>query len=464
MKKDRLIDFLQSAALLVLFTSMLLLCGVYISLTVNLKDSSLPAFPENEMSYIKGEGTASKEKDSHLVVPYFAAALSEDYMFACEYADAPVGDIWQCFVDVLANAPGGSSKKLSYSDPEKKYSYLDALYSEYENSFYVKLANPIEFSVLCALLSDTYKDIPENPDFEILDMFLVSDAGGEASITAVDTDGNVLKIFPSKKITFNKELFDTYNDTKSNNFDFIRLENSVMSGKNGYFPVFRHPLILDSVKNVPFAERFTVEIDSGDVKDFTAIFGMNLDNVRRYQSSDGAVIVLENTSRLTIAKNGDIEFLTDADPLPLSRFLGYNSEEYTFSDIVAASKSIIGKINKKLSGCAATLSLSQVVYGGGSVSLYYDYTVGGIPLMRDEGYSLCLEFSHNALLYAKGVLEPYIFSDGVKTDTSQKVAYAMIAGDISGEVDYFGAEYSFSDAGEIAIVRWTLKVREEADK
>ncbi len=461
MSKKTVVSIVENLLMVLLLFAMLVQCVWYISLAQNKGDGSLPEFPESEVQLLTEGKLDLNETVKSLVTPYFAGVISENGMYGGTYNDALAYEIFRNFARVLENAPGGTAKKVVYSDTQKKYEYLENLYNGTKNCYYVKLNNGVEFSVLCQLMSDTYTEIPENPGFAVKDMFLISGASGEASITAVDNDGNVLKIYPSKNIPFNKEYLESYNNTEKDEFEFVLAEDNVSADKNCYFPAFKYSLKYNTVLRTPFSERFDIDAEGADLRDFVSIFGMNEDNTRFYKrNSDGAMICVEDTTSFEITQNGGFVFIPEAQGGNLGAFLSIGADSgYGFFEYAGAAQEIAVSLNEKLSGCCGRLSLEDIVYNDGECRFYYSYTVNGVPVEEEGEYALELRFSRDSLIYAKGKIEVLVFDQEAVTDIPQKTAYVLMERN-NGTVLYFGPEYTFGDDPQDssrALMRWTVE-------
>ncbi len=461
MGKKTVVSLVETLLLVVLLFVMLVQCIFFISLTQKSTDGSLPEFPESEAKFITSGISDMAGRDKSAVVPYFVGVISENGMYGGLYEDNLSREVFGCFARVLENAPGGTAKKVVYSDDEKKYDYLGNLYYGSQNCYYVKFKNGIEFSVLCQLLSDTYSEIPENPDFVIEDMFLVGGASGEASITAVDGMGNVLKIYPSKNIPFNNEYLETYNNTVKDEFEFVSIDDNISAGVNRYFPSFSYSVGYRTVYSGNFTDFFDIDSESSDLHDFVSVFGMNDDNTKFYKrASDGAMICVEDTTSIEISPNGGFVFLADEDGGNLEELLDYSgSFEYGFFEYADVASKIVSALNDSFGAACALLSLDDIIYENGECRFRYGYTVDGVPVRTGQSYSLELVFSSSSLVSASGRISILTYGDEARTELPQKTAYVLMEKN-RGTVSYFGPEYCFSeDPLEVgkAYIKWTVK-------
>ncbi len=456
MRRKNVVSFFESVLLIILLCAMLIQCIFYIRLAGNGEDGSLPAFPESEMKLLSEGVYDSGEKAKNPVIPYFTGVIKQDGMYGGAYGDALSYELYDCFLKVIKNASGGTSKKIAYSGVDKKYEYLDELYSGNTPCYYVKLREGIEFSVFCTLASDTYTELPENPGFLISDMFLVRGASGEASIIAVDPDGNVLKIYPSKNITFNNEYFETYNNTEKDAFCFESVPDNISAGKNCYFPVYSYSVKHKSIRRADFSEFFNISAEGADIKNFVDVFGMNDDNTKFYRrNSDGAMICIEDTVSLEISPDGSFVFYIGQQNETVPVFTDSSSDE--FADYAELAESTVGKLMKMLGASCAKYSLDDVVYTGSECIFFYNITVDGIPVeIPEKGYALELKFSEGKLCGARGKAYIYMYGTERYTDMPQKTAHALM--EKRGTVSWFGPEYTYvNDTGTDAYIRWTVR-------
>ncbi len=464
MKKKEIIGHLLTAVTAILFALMLVQCVLYIRLAESFEEGSLPVFPESEIMLLAKGSEGTIENAGYLISPCFTGAVLGGTRYSAGYGSDEENEIWQCFVDVLTSAINGTSKKVTHSDADNKNNYLDELYNSSEDCFYIKLASEFELSALCSFLSDTDTGLPENPDFGISDMFLLCGSGGEAYITAVSTDGEVLKIFPSRNIAFNKELLETYNNTETEVFEFLKFENNLSHGKNGYFPVYKHSSAVRGVEKALFADVFGFSRDSVYIMDFVDAFGINTDNVRVYETAEGTMVFVENATCLSISDNGYIEYIPEQSTMEEMEFAGiWEDNRYSFFEMSGASKDIVFSLNEMLKGCAAKFTLTDISYSDGKCIFSYDYTAGIVPIRRESGHGLVLEFSERGLEYAYAHIEPYFYLDYKKTDMPQKTAFTLLKNSMESPVGYFGIQYHFDDEDKnTGTARWAAITYEEA--
>lgn len=466
MKKKEIIGYLLTTATALLFVLMLLQCALYIRLAESFEDGSLPVFPESEISLLAKGGEGISESTDYLISPYFSGIILDSVPYSAGYAEGSGNEIWQCFVEILQSAPSGTAKKVIYSDAESKSHYLDDIYTSPGDCFYVKLPYEIEFSALCSFISDKETGLPENPDFGISDMFLLYGSSGEAYITAVSSDGDVLKIFPSRNIAFNKELLETYNNTGNGNFDFLKFENNLSHGKNGYFPVYRHSQEVRSVEKSAFSNVYGFDRNGVYIMEFVSAFGLNTDNVKVYETAEGTMVFVENADRLSISENGFIEYIPEDNQEDDNAFVKdafYN--DLGFFEISGISKHIVNALNEMLAGCAAKLMLTDIVYRDGKCIFYYDYMANSVPLRSGGGHGLVLEFTKKGLAYASAKIEPYFYLDYKKTDMPQKTAFTLLNNTLSEPVVYFGIQYSFAhENNSAADAEWVAITIKGAEK
>ncbi|MBR3996136.1 MAG: hypothetical protein IKI97_12770 [Clostridia bacterium] len=461
MSKKKITSFFGTVLTVLLFGALIVQSVFFISLVQGERDGSLPQFPEGEIKLLANEISDSSDSDTSFLFPYFVGVITSDGKYAGAYDDVSAREIFASFARVLEASAGGTAKKVVFSKPEKKYEYLDNLYNASDNCYYVKLRNGMEFSVLCQLMSDTYAKVPENPEFVISDMFLVGESSGEASIIAVDSYGNVLKIFPSVNVPFNNEYLQTYNNTVKEEFEFVRIEGNVQSDRNCYYPTYKYSINYTSALRRPFNESFDISVDSEDIGDFISVFGMNYDNTRFYRrSTDGAILCVEDTTSFEMTPDGTFSFSAGENGGKLSLFFE-NSEivDYSFFDYVTVANKIVADINANRAESCAVLSLEDITYSAGECRFYYNYTINGIAIEQNNGYALELVFYADSLIYAQGKPEIVMQDKEYLTEIPQKAAYALM-GKVSGPVFYFGPEYCFGETEEEqnrADIRWTVR-------
>ena len=461
MRKETAVGIIQNCLVVLLFLAMLVQCVLYISFARVYDDGTLPPFPEGEKEILASGGSYVNDAGGAYLFPYFVAGISENGRCGGAYEDEAAFGVMGLFAEILENAPEGSAKKISFSDDAKKYAYLEELYTKTEDCYYVKLKNGIGFSVLCQLASDTYSELPQNPDFVVCDMFLVSDAWGQASIVAVDSNGDALEIRPSKGIAFNKDYLEMFNSTDKDLFDFVRLEVNAENGRSCYFPVYRYTVAHRKILKREFSDCFDISNERGDIRDFLGVFGMNADNTRMYRAvRDDAMICVEGATTFEIAPDGGFRFSPGDGGVKIDSFLGRNDGmSYGFFDYCSAAGNVAEALGEIMEGSCAMLSLDGIYYDNGVCTFRYSYTVDGIPLDFDgREYGLSLSFKGDRLTGASGFVS--VIRDGgeVRTELPQRTAYALME-KTEGPISYFGARYVFGEdeeTADVGVVRWSV--------
>lgn len=477
MTKKKVADFLQSLLLIFLFAVLLGQCAFYIRLAENLGGTGLEPFPDSELMLLGKQQDGNNS--SYLISPCFTAVIPKDKHGSGNYLPMSEGsdgrEIWKYFTETIKSSVKGTAKQIIFADVEEKKSYLDALYTECTECYYVKFAKGIEFSVLALLLSDTYEQLPDNPDFLISDMFLTKGSNGECSVVAVDKFGEVLKIFPSRNVSFNNELVETYTNTDADSFEFVNIASSDFAERNGYFPVLIRSLSSAALQKSELEAFVSLGDFGSDSDSILKAFGMNKDNTKSYVNSDGDYMFIENTTRLRVGKNGNIVYTPENGGTPISDILSYSGNVGSdgFGEIAMLSKSVAAELSDLLYLCDGNVTLYDVSYNGTILSFVFRYTAGGIPITDndDEGKirnALRLDFERDKLVYAEMNVIPYRFSGTVSTDMPQRTAYAILSSELSQRneksyVEYFGAEYLFASESDTSSLVFGMKTEKEAE-
>ena len=446
-KGNALVGLLTNGAVIVLFALLLGLSVLFIRLSGVVEDTHLPPFPESGLRLLSGESDKAGAADAYLFSPAFLCASSDSCRYALTYSEEDDGELWQNFVRVLQNAPGGTAKKVAFSDAEKKAAYLDALYGSEAPYYYCRLPSAVPFCVLCALVSDRLSAIPENPDFAVRDLFLFCGSSGESYLAAVDPAGDVLKIYPARGVSFNKERLEAYNETGLRNFTFLKVEENAQSAVCPYFPVYTQTMTLYTARRMDREGSLLPLSDAASRQEFVSLFGMNPANTRSYEASDDSLVFVEDTAQLRVSREGFAEFMPQDGGNPLSRYLSYgiDTEAGGFMDVLSVSRTILARLGKLLENTDGRLLMTDLVRGGDGLEVRCRYSVDGIPVDTGRPYDAVLRFSQNSLLYGEVYLESFRKQDLYEDPIPQKLAYTLIREDLSGRVVSFGAEYTASE-------------------
>lgn len=473
MKGKRIIGILQSCLLILLFLSLLVQCVFYVSFVEKIGGTGLEPFPDSEIRLLSG--FSGGMSPSGLVSPCFIGVLGKDtggrgVMLPMSEDSETAKEAWLGFVSVLENSQRGTAKQITFSDSSEKSTYLSQLYMNSEPCYYARFADGIEFSVLASVLSGVCDVMPENPDFVISDMFLVCGSNGEASIIATDLDGEVLKIFPSKNITFNNEILTAYTDTGENLFFFKNLAEGKRFYGNGYFPVLNRTLTAPSLVRSDFDSFFSISEASDYSRRLMKMFGINADNVKNYNTSDGDMVFVEDTNRLNVSKDGRVEYIPDEDGTPVSEI--FTTDNSGFGAISDAARFIATSLSDTLSLCDADITLRGVYLDGSVCRFEYCYSANGIPIIdgnlgKNNATAISLDFYGDRLVGAVLNVVPYRFSGKASTEIPQKSALALLSDELYSEderVSYFGAQYLFDEGERESELVFAVRTEKEVSR
>ena len=472
MKGKRFFGILQSCILILLFMSRLGQCVLYVGFAEKIGGTVLEPFPDSQIRLLSSASGGMSSSD--IISPCFIGILDGNtsgtgVMLSMSVDSEAASEVWQGFVSVLENSPKGTAKQIIFSDYAEKSSYLSQLYEKSESCCYARFAEGIEFSVLASILSGVYEVIPENPDFVISDMFLVRGSNGEASIIATDLDGEVLKIFPSKNITFNNEILTAYTDTGENLFFFQNLAEGKEFYGNGYFPVLNRTLSAPSLVRSDFDSFFSISESGEDARKLMKMFGINSDNVRTYNTSDGDIVFVEDANRLTVSKDGRVEYIPDEGGKPVSEII--TTDNIGFGAISDTARFIAASLSEALLLCDADVALKGVSFDGSVCRFEYCYSANGIPIVDksfgEEYSAISLKFHGDRLVDAVLNIVPYRFSGKTVTNMPQKSALALLSDSLYAQderVLYFGAQYLFAEGERNSELVFALKTEKEVSR
>ncbi len=462
MKKSKYgekLERIENILLIFLTLVMVGLCAAASFAGERFSDKNLPVFPESEQRLLSSFAKEELSTGESVLAPCFAGAFSNGVMNAADAGENYASDIRRCFVRVLEHASGGTTKRIAFSDKERKESYLENLYASAKDGFYLRFPDSIHYSLLCTLLSGSFGEEDENGDFEIAEMFLLRGSDGESSVIAVDRHGEVLKIFPSKNIPFNSELLAAYTAVEKNSFVFVKSEEEEPS----YFPVLRHSAELYSLRAVPFAETVDFSLSSGKIGKYVSALGVNIDNSRSYESYDGSLIFVENAGQLKITRDGCFEYEPGGNGTSADYYLDYENEyEDDASALVAAGASLIGRINKLTEDSTCSLGLAGASVRDGKLMLTFKYSALGIPVESGEDYDALLVFSSRNLVYACVKVMTLERAEKVTLPMTGYSAFRLTDFRPDSKAVFFGPEYASADGGKTYAPQWTLRSEKEA--
>lgn len=399
MKKKNLgVLYFLIASIVVLFTAMLVLCGMYLDLRLNGITSSLPEIPENDKWILTDSSYNAHNSSGQMITPVFMGVKTEmSGMTAAVYnSDAREG-LDKYIEPKMMALFGGNVQRIEFKNEDEKNSFI----SETINSdvyIFMSFYNELPASALLAGIYGSGSYIGFSESFDVKYIFIMPD-GESIKGVCFDNELEACVLRPNETVPFDQSVFYAYNEV-SGFADFSFWSDTCPE------PVFTKSFEMDSVIMVSSFSFYSFNLgDRNTTKLLTALdFNPNL--VKTYTYSDNNIIsfVGEEKELHVSRKEGKLVYNGYDGGIHMSEYLKYypQSDEYTFTDSILCVKYLINSLDRILVGGDALPSIVGIGRDGGKTVFKLKYFFHGaavtenssdITITIDGEYINCVEIN-----------------------------------------------------------------------
>ncbi len=392
-KKEHLKNSLYVAVTAVLFVTMLVLCGMYLDLTINGMRSSLPGLPEQDKWQLSHMSEDASAEVSPLIQPTFIGFKTPDGgKIAAAYDKDAVRRLFDKLKGYMVSLSSGMCFVGENQTETEKMDYVRTL-CDSETYLYACFYDELPQSVFLPAMQGGGYAAAFPVNFYIKYLFILPDEEGSAYAVCLDRALNAVTVTAKEPPYFDQTDFSAYTtDRGFAAFDFV---------SDGYPDAY-------------FTESFTVgtvmlaktssfsEYRVGDqvTETLLRVFDFNRNMAKNYYSKDGKVIsFVEDGRELSLCPETD-EIVYDGGEagLPLSLFLRYrpSGEDYTFSDMVLALKAFLNAIDRVVIGGEAYPALIHVGRDKDEAVFRLKYLYNGVLITEKES-DIVVKMKNNAI-------------------------------------------------------------------
>ncbi len=388
---------IETLIAVLLFVSMLLICGKYIDIKINGISSSLPDIPDKDMQILMQISSNESPLEKHtLAEPVSVGIKVGDARLMAHSKEARTAlmdyarsRVIRCF--------SGQSEKLEFDNEQNMHMYLSQLCNDSDYLFFAFYGDIPAASFLPALARE-YEGKESRLDFNVQNLFLFS--GNDQNLFAVAVSSgkqlNILK--PSEAVLFKPSDYGAYNDVTG----FAPFE---YDDGNCLLPVFSRSLEQNNYLIKYAHEIFGMSVDALWIQNTLDVFGLNKSFSKTFVTKDNSLIdFVDDTIELLFSADGSVVYNSNGNGLGLYELLGYHpsGSSYTFSDKTLAVKRLFNEIDADLSGNEANLGITNVYYDEISAKLCFEmkYFVSGIALTHNA-FDAKVEINDDSITYAQ---------------------------------------------------------------
>lgn len=422
-KVKRIIEYLKTALIVLLFCSVVALASVYISRTQNLNfDREIPL---NAMMVMKNDDLSKISTfDSSYVLPSFIGYKNGDTRKGIGNNTEIIKGLFESVSPYVKESLSSShicvklSKENSKSALEKVLNSDSYVYIEYP----VALPSSVIYAFISGESSVFASDTAAGEIPYIKSMFVlpsdITDTEREYELLALNEDDecwifNYENIYDSLDgLHFDIEKISAYDDIAG-------LKNFLFYGdlKRMKGDIFQNVKLVDScliVEDISCDNTFTVQnnqtamlfLSDERISVLLSLLGFDNEKISKYSDS-GEKVYVDSHGSLKINYTGKISYTANSidTAASLSTLLNYEnySGDFSFFESLLASQSLCDSIHKLATdstGGKSALKLSDIKYINGGLEISFGYYYSNVPvsLGEDDSFGLKLTIKDGRLL------------------------------------------------------------------
>ena len=405
------------ALIVVLFMTMLVLCGMYLDLRVNGVTSSLPGIPENDKWILTDSGYNAHSSTGQLISPAFMGVKAPSIgMIAATYNKDSRKEFCDYYESDISALFRGTIKQIKFAGKERKNEYIKNLINSdmfMFMSFYKELPAA---SILPGLYGNSTVE-PLKTGFFVKYMFIVP-YGDTVKGICFDKNLDAHELYTNETIGFDQSHFYAYNMMSGwADFEFISEINPE--------PVFTSSFNIKSAVIAPSFSFYKFNLDNSNTLRMLKNFGFNTNLVKVFSSNEKRTVSFVGEEK-ELYVSLDNEKITYNGKIHLSEYLKYQPQNgtYTFNDKVLCVKYMVNSIDRILVGGDARPAIIQIANNDGEPVFRLKYFYNGVAVterLYDVSVSIQDEYINNVEINA-------LFCDSGNIDVPvipQKLALAV---------------------------------------
>ena len=447
---------------ILLFLSMLVLCGLYLNLRINGNSSSLPEIPESDKWVLSGTGYDVQSGAKSILEPTFIGFKTSDgKMTAASYTSSARTPLLTYLNDTLSLLMSENVEIMSFPNNTQKEEFVSSL-TESPKFFYAAYYSEVPSAVFLPATKNNFSSVAPEVNFYLKYIFILPDDQNNVYAVCLSDDLDVAILRSTENIEYTVDELSAYNGVRGF-ADFSFMENSIR-------PVayFTESFDVDSVVIAESENFYSFNLQDVKTLQLLRVLDFNTNMVRMFSSGDGnASSFVDSGKELYISNDKySIEYSAYDSGIHMSAFLGYYPESrknYSLTDAVYCVRLLLNSFDQILVGGNAFPSIVGVYQNDtGSIIFEFKYLYNGV-LLNDNDYDILIEIKDNYIINIK--MDPIFCDSGrlFKPVVPQKLAIELLnSGETNdaenSETEYYAMFESDPLSNQIQLI-WTAKKR-----
>lgn len=379
-KKNLGILYVLIAAIVILFTAMLVLCGMYLDLRLNGVTSSLPHIPENDKWILTDNSYNSHNSSGNLIAPVFLGLKNNaSGMMAATYnedARETLGNMFEAEMTALFN---GYAEKMLFENDEHKKEFAKKIMAS-ESFMYMCFYNELPSAAILPGIYGSGSYMPLNESFYVKCVFILPD-GDSIKGVCFDSELNACVLSPGNKTEYNQSALYAYNEVSGfAAFEFLN--------ESCPEPVFTQSFEINSVVMAPSFSFYKFNLNDNNTTELLKALDFNTNLVKTYTYSTNSIVSFVGEEKELYVSYSDrsLHYNGFDGGIHMSEYLKYYPQngEYTFTDTVLCVRYLLNCIDRILIGGDAKPSVVGIFYENNDVIFRLKYFYNGIAITESN--------------------------------------------------------------------------------
>jgi len=380
-KQSELMNAIETAIAVLLFVSMLLVCGKYIDIKINGKSASLPDIPEKDMHILMQTSSNENAFEKHTLAEPVCVGIKVRDTRLMAHTSLARQNLMDYARTLVTRCFSGESKKVEFESEQQMKNYLSQL-CQSEDYLFFNFYGDIPAAAFLPALARDYEGKESNLDYNVQNLFLFSDNEQNLYALAVSSGKQVNILKPSENCVFNLAEYDAYNDVTG--FAPFEYDNA-----NVLLPVFSKSLEQNNYLIKYAHEIYGMDVDDWWIQNTLDVFGLNKSFSKTFVTKDNSLIdFVDDKIELLFSADGTVVYNGNEEGLEIYDLLSYQptGSSYTFSDKTLAIKRLFNRLDSDIAGNEANLGITNVYYDESNAKLCFEmkYFVSGIAVTNND--------------------------------------------------------------------------------
>ena len=418
-KQNNVMNAIENVIAVLLFVSMLLVCGKYIDIKINGKSSSLPEIPSKDMHILMHTYSNNNVEEKHtLLEPVSVAIKLKDTRLMAHTSEARES-LLEFSRAYVIKCFSGESETLEFESIEEKEKYLSDI-CESENYILIGFYRDVPAAAFLPSLAREYESKDSRMYFNVQNLLVLADKNKNLYAIAVSSGKQVNILTPLEDTAFEPYDYDAYNDIAG----FASFE---YAGEGELLPVFSQSLENNKYATNDAFSLYGMKIESTWIQNTLDVFGFNKSFSKTFVTKDNSLVgFVDDTKELLFSNDGSVTYNSNGEGVKIYDILEYNplGNTYTFPDKTLAVKHFLNMLDKNISGNQANLGITDVYYDEEERVVRFEmkYFISGI-CVTDRAFDAVVEMNEESITHVVFYAMSCVRIDEISALLPQKYAF-----------------------------------------